>query len=143
MILNVQHSVYYHFLIVQSIMVGLCNSQTIVPLEIPEGQRHVIIDYPFTAALPATPTWIIGGVIYYIARLPPNFIQLPNGDLEILMIDSSLNHTTLQCIVPFQESQNLVSNITLLIVTEHGKYYERYIYCLSVIITYMQGNFLC
>ena len=139
MLLHAQCIIYY-----QSIIVGLCNSQTIVPLEIPEGQRHVIIDCPFTA-LPGTPTWIIGGVIYYIARLPPNFIQLPNGDLEILMIDSSLNHTTLQCIVPFQESQNLVSNITLLIVTEHGKYYEMYIYIAyhAVIITYMQGNFLC
>lgn len=100
--------------------IGVCGvySQRSVVLERPEGLQNVIIDCPFTSQ--ATPVWIIGGIAYYITRLPPQYIALPNGDLEITLVDSSVNQTTFQCIIPF-ENEELLSDITLLYVTENGK----------------------
>ena len=103
------------------IFIVVCSvySQRTITLERPEGLRNVIIDCPFISSQ-ATPVWIIRGVAYYITRLPPQYVALSNGDLQITLVDSSVNQTTFQCIVPF-ENEELISDITLLYVTENGK----------------------
>ena len=76
-----------------------------------------------TYPVDATPFWKINGIIYYYSDVPPPFVSSKSGrDIEIPIVDLSLNGSSFQCFIPSSSGSDLISSsIGVLTVLDNGR----------------------
>ena len=88
-----------------------------------EGTQDTIIPcYHSYYSVQATPFWKIKGTVYYYSDVPPPFVVSKSGrEIDIPVIDSTLNGTSFQCFASSSSGDELVSSsVGVITVTENG-----------------------